>query len=288
MRGRCGACSDHVQSDDDAGPSGRCKLALEVPKPAHLVVAGLCSAFLAWGMGATVPTAAPSAEPSPAAGSGAPATPMPLARSRLGETTARHPLRVPIAGKGATRASIGSDEVTVGRFRACVKAGACKSAGFLADTGHPCNWMVEDRDDHPMNCVDWFGASAFCKFDGGRLCKADEWFAACRGPDDRDYPYGARFDRGACLAQPGPAKIEMGTEPVGSRKTCEGGTPGVHDMAGNVSEWVDECKDSYCHFYGGSYLANEPLEDFASCKHVCAGNQKTLKSSTLGFRCCYD
>jgi len=224
-----------------------------------------------------------------------PAAPDPAAKPALaarrpatGKTTARHPVHVPLAGKAATGASIGSDEVTVGRFRACVKAGACKAGQFLVDTGHPCNWNVEGRDDHPMNCVDWFGASAFCKFDGGRLCKADEWFAACRGPDDRDYPYGPRFDAEACLAHAGPPTIEMGTEPVGSRPTCHGGAAGVHDMAGNVSEWVDECKDSYCHFYGGSYLANEPVEDFASCKHVCAGNQKTLQSATLGFRCCYD
>ena len=59
-------------------------------------------------------------------------------------------------------------------------------------------------------------------------------------------------------------------------------------MAGNVSEWVDDCKDTYCHFYGGAYLTNEPLDTFASCKQVCAGNQKTFRSSTLGFRCCYD
>src|SRR5262245_1860213 len=156
-------------------------------------------------MRATVaePAQPPSAEPAPRemaaplppaaprpAGPVAAAKTAPAHRPATGKSTARHPVHVPLAGKGGAAASIGSDEVTVGRFRACVKAGACKAEQFLADTGHPCNWGVEGRDDHPMNCVDWSGASAFCKFDGGRLCKADEWFAACRGSGDSDYPYG--------------------------------------------------------------------------------------------------
>ena len=39
-------------------------------------------------------------------------------RPATGETTARHPVHAPIVGQGATGASIGRDEITVGRFRA--------------------------------------------------------------------------------------------------------------------------------------------------------------------------
>lgn len=240
----------------------------------RLALVGAFSAFLGWGMHGAVsaPGGQATASPAPPAAKGAKG-----GRVLIGAAVPE-----------AARTRIGEDEVTVARFRTCVQAGACKAEQFLADTGSPCNWGVEGRDPHPMNCVDWVGASAFCKFDGGRLCKPAEWFAACRGPADQDYPYGAAFNPEACLARSGPAAAASGTEPVGSRPSCQGGSAGVHDMAGNVSEWVDDCNGSYCHMYGGAYLTNEPVETFASCKQVCAGNQRTFRSATIGIRCCYD
>jgi formylglycine-generating enzyme required for sulfatase activity len=202
--------------------------------------------------------------------------------------TASLAARVPVAARGEAQTYVGAHEVTVGRFRACVQAGACAPEHFATEHGAPCNWAVDGHDAHPMNCVDWLGAQEFCTFDGGRLCTADEWFTACRGPSDLDYPYGPAFDPDACHARSGIAAMAVGTEPVGSRPTCSGGTPGAHDFAGNVSEWVDECNGTYCHMYGGAYVTNEPVEMFASCKHVCAGNQKTFLSSSVGIRCCYD
>ncbi len=59
-------------------------------------------------------------------------------------------------------------------------------------------------------------------------------------------------------------------------------------MAGNVAEWVDSCKESYCKFRGGAYLTNDPIDLFAGCGGVCAGNQKDFTSGTVGVRCCRD
>lgn len=60
------------------------------------------------------------------------------------------------------------------------------------------------------------------------------------------------------------------------------------DTVGNVSEWLDACKDDDCHFYGGAFLNNDPVPDFASCKRPCAGDEKTFRSATIGFRCRHD
>jgi formylglycine-generating enzyme required for sulfatase activity len=181
-------------------------------------------------------------------------------------------------------------EITVAQYKTCMDAGACKADDVTVQADSPCNYGAPERGDHPMNCVSWNGADAYCRFTGAHLCKEEEWFAGCRGPSGQDYPYGASYVEGACRAEPreGLSIAEIRTAPVGGSPGCEGGYPGLWDMAGNVSEWVDSCTGDYCHFYGGAFLENDPAGDFASCKRMCAGNQKVFRSSTVGFRCCSD
>lgn len=216
-----------------------------------------------------------------ALGQSAPQTdgvPEPLAMTPVapvGVTWIRHP-KQPF--------SILATEVSVAQFKACVDAGTCGK-----DTFQTCNWGVPGKEDHPMNCVQWTGAQQFCGFVGGRMCAEDEWLQACSGTDGRPFPYGQAFDVQACNSQSDTVKIEgrpMGTSPVGSLKKCEGGLPGLYDMAGNVTEWVDACKGTYCKFRGGGWNSNDPIDRFAACTGVCSGNQKSFASATIGFRCC--
>jgi formylglycine-generating enzyme required for sulfatase activity len=177
-------------------------------------------------------------------------------------------------------------EVTVAQFRACVEGGACKEGTFKR-----CNYGASGREAHPMNCVDFFGAEQFCRFAGGRTCQEDEWLAACSGTDGRPFPYGNAFDLDACNSQSATMKTEgraLDTVPVASLTRCEGGLPGLFDMAGNVTEWVDPCKGTYCKFRGGGFNSNDPVDRFAACTGVCSGNQKDFSSTTIGFRCCRD
>ncbi len=183
--------------------------------------------------------------------------------------------------------SVTATEITVARFRACVQAGACEAA-----TVNPvCNYGKPGRDRHPVNCVTYFGAEQFCAFVGGRVCTEKEWLSACRGPEGRAFPYGNVFDLDACNVRSATQKVEGragGTAPVASRPRCEGGIEGLFDMAGNVAEWVGKCKGSYCKFRGAGFMSNDPVERFAACKGVCSGNDKSLKSSVVGIRCCRD
>ena len=78
------------------------------------------------------------------------------------------------------------------------------------------------------------------------------------------------------------------TVQVASHVSCEGGFSGLYDMAGNVYEWLADCKGTYCKFRGGGYFTNEPVERFTGCGGACAGNQKPLQSGTVGIRCCRD
>lgn len=128
--------------------------------------------------------------------------------------------------------------------------------GAYVDTGADCALRdppVDAHDDHPINCVSWFAAMAFCIWDGGRLPTEAEleytarWWRA--GDAARTYPWGAgvpdcvraqwRADpaasAGACAGEDG-----LSTRRVGS--LAAGAVFGVYDLSGNVAEW---CADEF-------------------------------------------
>jgi serine/threonine protein kinase len=99
----------------------------------------------------------------------------------------------------------------------------------------------------PVTQVSWYGAKLFCEAVGKRLPTEDEWEAAARGSEDRRFPWGNELPRCADVTIPNDGKLvpvsssACATEPsvreVGS--AAQDVTPdGVHDLAGNVSEWT--------------------------------------------------
>ncbi len=176
-------------------------------------------------------------------------------------------------------------EVTVAQFRTCIDSGACESEAVDAK----CNFGTAGRDDHPINCVTHYGAEQYCTFASAELCSQEQWLAGCRGGEGRAFPYGGVYDLATCNVQSTTVTVEgraRTTMPVGALAGCEGGLAGLYDMAGNVAEWVADCKGTYCKFRGAGYLSNDPIDFFTGCTGVCSGNQKTLQSGTVGFRCC--
>lgn len=125
-------------------------------------------------------------------------------------------------------------EVTVGQYSACVEAGACSAP----NTRNDCNFGASGRRDHPVNCVDWEQARAYCAWAGKRLPTEAEWEKAARGVDGRRYPWG---DEGPTPTRANLSGAHDGfsaTSPVG--RFLAGASPfGALDMLGNVSEWLD-------------------------------------------------
>ncbi len=129
-------------------------------------------------------------------------------------------------------------EVTVAAYRGCTAPG-CSAP----DTGGACNWGLAGRDLHPINCVDWNQALAYCRWRGGELPTEAQWEYAARGGDGRTYPWG----NAAPAAQPcwaGGGTARTGTCPVGTFPA--GNSPfGLMDMAGNVYEWTADWMGPY-------------------------------------------
>jgi formylglycine-generating enzyme required for sulfatase activity len=117
-------------------------------------------------------------------------------------------------------------EVTVAAYAACAEAGACEPAHSGPVT---CTATGGQRPAHPINCVTWHQAKAYCAFQSARLPTEAEWEYAARGGDDRIFAWGDEPPDGrTCWKHPGACAV--GSYPEDAY--------GLVDMTGNVWEWV--------------------------------------------------
>lgn len=182
---------------------------------------------------------------------------------------------------------IDKTEVTTSAYFACVKAGKCKAAGTSASGGGSCNAGIAGREGHPINCVTWAAASAYCRVQGRRLPSSVEWEYAALGADGRHSPWGDAPPSGK-LCWSGDARA-AGTGDLTA--TCAvnsfpaGLSPfGAADMEGNVAEWTmtaDSENQSRGRVVRGSSCDVSTLPR-NTAKYTI---DDTLSNESVGFRC---
>jgi toxoflavin biosynthesis protein ToxD len=137
---------------------------------------------------------------------------------------------------------------------------------FLADTGHPsrpATWYLGaypwDRANHPVAGVRAADADAYAAWlsrrtgHPWRLPTEAEWEHAAKGADRREFPWGDTFSPDAGNTRESGVHT---TSPVGAFPA--GRSPyGVHDMGGNVEEYVADC---YAPYPAGPSIADHLVE----------------------------
>ncbi len=192
-------------------------------------------------------------------------------------------------------------EVTVAQYQACVDDVVCTEPD---QDGSYCYWGDAGREDHPVNCVNWFQAVDFCSWMGGRLPSEAEWeYAARGGGQDITYPWGD--DPASCtfaVMYDGGNGCGMNSTWAVCGKPAGNTAQGLCDMAGNVSEWV---QDWYHSDYNGAPSDGSAWEDYIGFGRVIrdggfgyhadalrAANRSystsSVRSLYRGFRCARD
>jgi formylglycine-generating enzyme required for sulfatase activity len=214
-------------------------------------------------------------------------------------------------------------EVTLSAYLACVSRGACRSPSLSVEYGGltpevravesaACNGN-QSRGAVPINCVTFAQATAFCEANGKHLPTEEEWeYAARGGAEQRRFPWGSDPPGpkllNACGAEcarafakdgiplsplyPGddgfPTWAPVGSFPAGDSRD------GIHDLAGNVSEWTASpycpypdhaCKGPYRVVRGGSFASEFVTYVRATGRLYSRPENRFMQ---IGFRCARD
>jgi len=149
-------------------------------------------------------------------------------------------------------------EVTNGMYLLCFQNGGCDQLPhssakpvFKSET-RPEYFKNPEFNDYPVVYVTWADAAAYCKWAGRRLPTEAEWEYSARGPlpSLNTFPWGdqkpdnsyANFNYFAGDT------MRVGSFPAGASPF------GILDLAGNVSEWVNDFYDP--NYYQGGAAMN--------------------------------
>jgi hypothetical protein len=153
----------------------------------------------------------------------------------------------------------------------------------------------------PRVLVDYFAAEKLCKSVGKRMCKEDEFYLACEGPEHWPYAWGH-------VRHPSPCNVDRPYFMVDWKKWAKGGEAmreeavrldqalpigtskcwspyGIHDIAGNVDEWTTSRPGrELLGSLNGGYWG--PVQN--ACRYVTLVHGPEFMFYQIGFRCCAD
>ena len=193
--------------------------------------------------------------------------------------------------------SIEKYEVTNKRYKRFIDATGYKVPWSQDAAMAPYIWDWQKRmypdgkGDDPVVLVSWEDARAFCTWAGKRIPTEAEWEKAARGAKGKAYPWGDDWANGKANTSESGLKQ---TAPAGSFKE-DVSEYGVNDLAGNVSEWVEEWfapypgnpmtsyeeRNKYRVLRGGSWDYAHSIANGYHRQYALPQSQMTA----IGFRC---
>ncbi len=190
--------------------------------------------------------------------------------------------------------AIMTHEATMVAYDECVANNGCPSA----NKGDGCTWQRSQNLKHPINCVTWLAAEAFCAHHLWRLPTEAEWEIAARGHDAFDHPWGQGVPTCELTLMHDGTKSGCGQgslSPVGSRPKDKSWV-GAFDMAGSVREWTASSYEAYPGGKrdsdrkgkvnrGGSFVMRAQE---LSASHTRGVDPDNTARPGLGFRCAAD
>jgi len=132
----------------------------------------------------------------------------------------------------------------------------------------------------PHSYVSLYQAMDSCFSVRKRLCSADEWTAACGGPERWKYTYGESYEWNTCATR------DSAAQKSGGRPECRG-YYGVFDMSGNLAEWTSTPAPqdrSFNNVMGGFWTSGNQ----SRCADARYSYYPQNKHNPVGFRCCVD
>ena len=190
--------------------------------------------------------------------------------------------------------AVGTHEVTYAQWKACVRAGGCPKGRDIGKEGRA-------RRGRPAVNVSWDDAQSYVRWltmttgKGYRLLSEAEWEYVARAGTDNAYSWGEDIGVGLANCNGCGSKWDKKLAPVGSFSANHWG---LHDMHGNVREWVEDCwKDSYAgsprdglpwkeegcptHVVRGGFFFSRPVDLKAAARF---GAMKGQRAPATGFR----
>lgn len=153
---------------------------------------------------------------------------------------------------------------------------------------------IREKMNHPVTCISYQDALAYCAWSGTRLPSLEEWEIACRAGTDTGYYFGEPYDsiaryaniwHGSDHLQPDSSDGYVFTAPVGSFAP---NPRGLYDMLGNVFEFCSgkinaAQSPSVVHARGGSWWCSHHACHFFNAADIGRVN-RYASFSNQGFR----